>query len=97
MDINVITNPKKLQTLFFRTPNQDKIKTIFDKYGNNPNVMFNLGIKVGENSYHAISVHSYNPETQIFKIVDPDKLGVYEEKTLDELAPNIVKLWATNI
>jgi len=87
---------KGTKTLFFKTPNPNKIKEIFDKYCTKDNIMFNLGIKKGT-TYHAISVKSYNPHTGMVTIVDPNRVGVYEEKPLKELAPNIVKLWATFI
>ena len=69
---------------------------LFDTYGTKPDLMFNIGVK-NESSYHAISVKSYNPETGIVTIIDPYRLGVYEEMSLKELAPNIVKIWDKQI
>ena len=87
---------KGTQTLFFKKPNPEGVKKLFDTYGTKPDLMFNIGVK-NESSYHAISVKSYNPETGIVTIIDPYRLGVYEEMSLKELAPNIVKIWITNI
>ena len=87
---------KGTQTLFFKKPNPEGVKKLFDTYGTKPDLMFNIGVK-NESSYHAISVKSYNPETGIVTIIDPCRLGVYEEMSLKELAPNIVKIWITNI
>lgn len=87
---------KGTKTLFFKKPNPEGAKKLFDTYGTKPDLMFNLGIKSGS-GYHAISVKSYNPETGIVTIIDPTRLGVYEEKSLSELAPDIVKIWVTNV
>ena len=88
---------KRTQSFFLKKPNPTGVIKMFDTYGTKSNLMFNLGIKIGDDCYHAISVQSYNPETKMLTIIDPNRLGVYREKSLTELAPNIVKIWITNV
>ena len=87
---------KGTQTLFLKKPNLEGVKKLFDTYGTKPDLMFNIGVKSGS-SGHAISVKSYDPETGIVTIIDPNRLGVYEEMSLSELVPDIVKIWITNV
>lgn len=87
---------KGTKTVFLKKPNPEGVINFFDKYGNNSDLIFNLGIKISDNYYHAISVKSYNPKTKMLTIIDPYRLSVYKEQSLMELAPDIIKIWVTN-
>ena len=88
---------KGTQEIFLKKPNPDGIIKLFDKHGNRSDLIFNLGIRECEACYHAISVKAYNPETQTITIVNPGQLGFYKEIPLKDLAPDIVKIWVTNV
>ena len=88
---------KRTQTIFLKKSNPDGVIKFFDKHGNRSDLIFNLGIRLDSNCYHAISVKSYNPETKMLTIIDPNRLEVYTEKSLTELAPDIIKIWITNV
>lgn len=88
---------KDVHEIFFKASKPNDVKNILDKLGNNPNVMVNLGIKTNAGYYHAISLKSYNPQTEIVEIIDPNKTGVYTKQHISELSPNVVKMWFTEI
>ena len=95
-----LKNNKKIakgaHEIYFAKPNPSYAKELLDKYGNNPRLIANLGLDVGP-CYHAVSVKSYNPETGIIEIIDPNTTGFYTKRNISEISPKIVKIWFTDI
>ena len=70
---------KRTQTIFLKKSNPDGVIKFFDKHGNRSDLIFNLGIRLDSNCYHAISVKSYNPETKMLTIIDPNNTYISQD------------------
>lgn len=78
------------------TEDLTKVKQIFENNSQNPKVIFNIGIlKPGRKTGHALQVKSYNPDTKKLSIIDPIYGAAKYEKTVDELGPELHRVWTT--
>lgn len=74
----------------------EKVKKIFEQYGTNPDIFFNLGLYSPGKSYgHAVYSRAYNPETKKLSVIDPEYCSYQAELAVDEMNPQLNRVWAT--
>lgn len=88
MKINTYTCSKQVSA--------DGINNFFEKNNTAPNVICNIGVlNPRSNNGHAMQLKSYDPESKMFQIIDPNFCGLQETCSLNDISPNLFKIWMT--